>query len=40
MAELKNILTQYTWDIQINIGWIVKWVSQEWLEKIRTLLSS
>ena len=38
MAELKNILMQYTWDIQINIGWIGKWVSQEWLEKIRALL--
>jgi hypothetical protein len=38
MAELKNILTQCTWDIKINIWGIEKWVSQEWLEKIRVLL--
>jgi len=38
MHELKNILTQYQWDIKVNIWWIEKWVSQEWLEKIRVLL--
>lgn len=38
IQALKAILTQDTWDITINIWWIEKSVSAEWLQKIKNLL--
>lgn len=35
---LKKILTENPWDTKIRIWWMEKQVSQEWLEKIRSLL--